>query len=134
MRHDVLVAPACSPAIARATRPRPGLFLPCRFLRRLLGCSFLRLSLLGLGLCFVLFDGCAYLLWLRFLLQKLRSFEALSAKGNLGDAHSRKRLPMPAQLLVLLLALVVEDQNLRAASFFHHFAQHARVRLIPDLA
>ena len=42
---------------------------------------------------------------------------------------------MSAQLLVLLLALVVENQNLRAASLFHQLADHSRSRLrFADLA
>src|SRR5215469_9193395 len=110
------------------------LFLLGGFLRRLLRCSLLRLGFLGLWLCFGLFGGCRlYPLGLRFLLRKFRGFKALSAKRDLPDAHGRVRLPMPAQLLVLFLALVVEDQDLCAAPFFHHFAHHARVRLIADL-
>jgi hypothetical protein len=35
--------------------------------------------------------------------------------------------------LVLLLALVMENQNLCAPAFFHDCADHARVRLISDL-
>ena len=41
-----------------------------------------------------------------------RSLKALSVDGDLGDLHGGERLPVSLQLLVLLLALVVEDQNL----------------------
>ncbi len=62
--------------------------------------------------------GRLHLLRLGFLLGQLGSLEALPAKSDLGDAHRGVCLPMSAQLLVLFLALVVENQNLRAAAFF----------------
>src|SRR5262245_11154723 len=89
-------------------------FLSRRFLRYL----FLRGSLVGLRLygygllCFGLF------------LRKLGSLEGLAIEGDFGDAHRAERLAMTAQLLVLLLALVVEDDDFRPAALFQHFAEH----------
>src|ERR1700691_3557003 len=45
--------------------------------------------------------------------------------GDFGDANGGVRLPVAAQLLVLLLALVMENQNFRAAAFLHYLADHA---------
>src|SRR5579872_2520825 len=128
----VLVAPA----VAEASRPRPcQLFLLRSFLSGLLRCSLLfRRRLLGLCCRLVFFGRCLHLLRLGFFLRQIGSFEALSAKGDLGNAHGREVLPVPAQLLVLLLALVMEDQDLRAAAFFNDLADHARTRSIVDLA
>src|SRR5208282_242781 len=112
----------------------PALPLPLlrsRFLSRLLRSSLLlrrplcmpgfRLRSLGLSRL--------HLLRLGFLLRQFRSLEGLPASRNLRDAHRGVRLPMPAQLLVLFLALVMEDQNFRAAALFDDFAYHPRVRL-----
>ena len=65
---------------------------------------------------------------LGFFLGQLGRRELLPVKRDLGDAHGGESLPMSAQLLVLLLALVVEDQNLRAATLLHDFAGHERIR------
>src|SRR5437868_476788 len=104
-------------------------FLGSLFRSRFLLCRCL------LGLRLVLFCSFGFhLLRLRFFLWKIRSLEALPAKGNLRDAHGGKVLPMPAQFLVLLLALVMENQDLLAAAFADYFADHARVRLLANLA
>src|SRR5580658_4771537 len=55
-------------------------------------------------------------LHLLLFLGKLRRLKRLPVKSNLGDADRGIVLPVSTQLLVLLLALVVEDQNLVAAS------------------
>jgi hypothetical protein len=52
------------------------------------------------------------LLHLLLFLRKLGRLERLPIKSNLRDADRRIVLPVSAQLLVLLLALVVEDQDL----------------------
>src|ERR1700759_2738013 len=44
------------------------------------------------------------------------------------DADLGVALPMPLQLLVLLLPLVVEDQDLVPAAFAEHSAEHAQRR------
>src|SRR5579863_9595622 len=100
-----------------------GFFRSCLLARALfsLRCGFVRLRL------------CFHLLGLRCLLWKIRSLEALAAKSDFSDPHSGVRLPMPAQFLVLLLALVMENQNLRTAAFFDNRADDPRVRLISDL-
>src|SRR5690242_11127161 len=75
-----------------------------------------------------------HLLRLRFFLGKIGSLETLSAKSNFRDAHRGKVLPVAAQLLVLLLALVMKNQDLLAAAFADNFADHARVWLLAHLA
>src|SRR5205807_491939 len=103
--------------------------------RRLLPRSFLwRSLLLGMSLGSLNFDFVLVLfrcglLHLRLLLFQLRGLKALPVKSNLRDAHSAEGLPVPAQLLILLLAFVVENQNLRSAAFFHEFADDPRSRL-----
>src|SRR5439155_4196175 len=57
----------------------------------------------------------------------VRSLEMLAVEGDLGDAHRGERLAMSSELLVLLLALVVEDQHLIGASFFDHATGDARL-------
>ena len=57
--------------------------------------------------------------------RRFRGLEALPVEGDLGDAHGGVRLPVSAQLLVLLFALVVEDQHLVAAALFQHLADDA---------
>src|SRR5260370_5330583 len=119
------------PPVARASRPRR-LFLLLRrgFLPRgFLGSGLLLgMSLGSLNFDFVLVLFRCGLLHLRLLLFQLRGLKALPVKSNLRDAHSAERLPVPAQLLILLLALVVENQNLRSAAFFHEFADDPRSR------
>src|SRR5208337_2474438 len=117
------------PAVARTSCPRSLFLLRCSLLR----CALLRSSLLLSGLrsrfSFVLFLVRCSLFHLGLLFRQLRSFEALPVKSDLGDAHRGIGLPVSAQFLVLLLALVMENQNLRAAAFFHQFADHPRARL-----
>src|SRR5580693_7597839 len=117
------------------------LLLWCGFLRR----SFLGRSLLlgvplgGLGLVMVFvlvfFRVRRSLLHLGFFLRQLGSLEALPVKSNLGDAHRGIGLPVSTQLLVLLLALVMEDQNLGAATFLDQLPDNPRSRLwLADLS
>src|SRR5947209_7628168 len=93
--------------------------LPRSFLRRSL---FLGMSLGSLNFDFVLVLFRRGLLHLRLLLFQLRGLKALPVKSNLRDAHSAEGLPVPAQLLILLFALVMKNQNLRASALFHQFA------------
>src|SRR5215831_15791778 len=58
--------------------------------------------------------------------RQIRSSELLTVKGDLSDAHRRKRLAMSKDLLVLLLAFEVEDQDLVRASRIHYFAAYHR--------
>src|SRR5271169_2591224 len=75
------------------------------------------------------------LLHLGLLFGQLGSLEALPIKRNLSDAYGGEGLPVSAQFLVLLLAFVMENQNFRAASFFHQFTDDTRARLrLADLA
>src|SRR5437660_8887921 len=109
------------------------LFLLGGFLRSLLGGGVLLGFRLRRGL--VIFRLSRFhLLRLRFLLRQIRSLEALPAKSDLGDAHRRKRLPVSAQLLVLLFALEVENENLCAAALAYDFANNASVSLTADLS
>src|SRR6202050_1527773 len=96
------------PAVAKASRPR-SLFLLLRrsflsgmLLRRSLFLGMVLLSLAAFRLVLV-----NSLLHLGLLLRQLRSLEALPVKRNLRDAHRTIRLPVPAPLLILLLALVM---------------------------
>src|SRR5258708_4843771 len=92
------------------------------FGRRLLGSLLLRWTLrrLGRGFRFGMFRR--RFLYLGLLLRKFRSCELLPVESNLGDPHCGVSLAMPAQLFVLLLALVMENQNLGAAALLDHFA------------
>src|SRR5580693_5114455 len=125
MCHNSALNPKSSaggpPAVARESFPRK-LFLLWRGL--LLRVSLDRLCpSLSFVFFLVLVRGRS-LLYLRLLLRQLGSFEALPIKSNLSNTHRGVGLPVSAQLLVLLLALVVENQNLRAASLFHQLADH----------
>src|SRR5438445_4103757 len=71
------------------------------------------------------------LLGLRYFLFQRGGGEGLAVKRNLGDTHRGERLTMSPQALVLLLALVMENQNFLVSAFFHHLADHARFRLRP---
>src|SRR5712692_2896034 len=71
------------------------------------------------------------LLGLRYFLFHRRSGEGLAVESNLGDAYRGERLTMSPQALVLLLALVMENQNFLVPAFFHHLADHAGFRLRP---
>src|SRR5580765_1579769 len=107
------------------------LLLLRRLLRRLLRGSLL----LRFRLCLVLFSrSFGDLLRLGFLLRKIRSLETLSAECDLSDADRRKRLPVSAKFLVLLLAFVMEDQDFCAAALPDDFAHDARIRLVADLS
>src|ERR1700733_277611 len=125
------------PAVARGFCPRSLSLLRC-----LLSCTLLRRSLLfgvsldGFHFSFVLFLVCRRsLLRLRLLFLERGSLEALPVKCNLSNAHGSVGLPVSAQLLILLLALVMENQNLRSASFFHQLANDSRACLrLADLA
>src|ERR1700734_2688502 len=115
------VAPAARPERSRRVPPaiprsaKLFLLLWCGFLRRsFLGCSLLlSVPLGGLGfvmLCvrvFVFFCVRRSLLHHGLFLRQLGSLETLAVKSDLGDAHRGIGLPVPAQLLILLLALVV---------------------------
>src|ERR1700687_3174823 len=67
-------------------------------------------------------------LHLLLFFHQLRRLERLPIKSNLGDADRRIILPVTTQLLVLLLALVVENQNLLAASLLDDLASYERPR------
>src|ERR1700680_4846281 len=117
------------------------LFLGSSLLGRcLLGSSFLLRRALGrfgmsLGRFFGLYVGSRYFLGLCLSLRLLRGPEALPVEGDFRDAHRGVGLAMSAQLLVLLLALVMKDQNLGRAALFHHLANYASLGLrFPDLA
>src|SRR5580658_1328428 len=113
------------------------LLLRSRFLCRLLGRSFLlSMSLGGLHFSFVLFRMRRHSLFhLRLFLRQCRSLEALPVKSNLSNADGSVGLPVAAQLFILFLALVMENQNLRAASFFHQLTDDSRSSLwLADLA
>src|SRR6267143_3564709 len=68
------------------------------------------------------------LLHLLLFFHQLRRFERLPIKCNLGDADCSIVLPVSTELLVLLLALVVEDQYLLAASLLDDLAGYERSR------
>src|SRR5471032_2370124 len=74
--------------------------------------------------------------WGSFFLfrRQSRSAKRLTVKSNLGNTDSRERLAMSVHLLVLLLALQVEDQNLVFAAFFHHRASYRRACAGANLA
>ena len=73
--------------------------------------------------------GC--LLHLRLLLRKLGRLELLPVESDLGDADGGVVLAMSAQLLVLLLALVMENEDFRAAALLRRF-RRSRARRIAD--
>src|SRR5581483_2757614 len=100
------------------------LFL-CRCLFRLLLCRFLRGCALGLRHS----RSLGYLPGFRLLPRKLGRAEGLAVEGDLGYPHGCKRLPVPTKFLVLLLALVMEDQNFVVPAFFDHLAADASFRL-----
>src|SRR5437588_1578375 len=76
-------------------------FAPC-------GCG-LRRSLAGRGLGF-----------------GVTRLEAVAVEDDLGNLHRGKGLAMSGQLLVLLLALEVKDQDFVAAALFDHASSNAR--------
>src|SRR5262249_56724601 len=73
---------------------------------------------------------------LGFLLGRgqLRGSVFLAVESDLGDAYRGKRLAMAKDLLVLLLALEVEDQDLVPAPSFHHLAADHGALALADLA
>src|SRR5215813_898794 len=87
-------------------------------------CSFLASRSLGLVLSSFLLRLCLSRFWSRLLLwfRQLRCCEALAVKCNLGDAYFGVWLPMSVNLLVLLLAFEMEDQNLVTATRLHNLA------------
>src|SRR5579863_164645 len=89
------------PAVARESRHHKLFLLFCC---RLL-CRFLRSSFLLGGFRFHswLFRFSRHLLHFGLLLRQRRSLEALAVESDLGNAHRSVGLPVPAQLLVLLL-------------------------------
>src|ERR1700680_854107 len=105
-------SPACPLLLLRSC------LLYC-FLRRslLLGVPLFSMSLSRWRLRLVLFRCCS-LLRLGLLFRQLRSLEALAIESDFGNAHSAERLPMSAQLLILLLPFVMKDQDFRTAAFF----------------
>src|ERR1700723_3223181 len=68
------------------------------------------------------------LLHLRLFLDQFRSLKTLPVKRNLSNAHRRIGLPVPAQLFILLLPLVMKDKNFRAAAFLHNLTDDSRSR------
>src|SRR5438445_11968383 len=89
----------------------------------------LRLDLL-LFPCFCRWRG---LLGLRYFLFQRGGGEGLAVKRNLGDTHRGERLTRSPQALVLLLALVMENQNFLVSSSSHHRADLARYRSRPGV-
>src|SRR6476660_8738487 len=62
-------------------------------------------------------------------LRLLRSGKALAVKADFHDAHRSVGLTVSAQLLILFLALVVEDEHLIASNFAENTAGDQRFRL-----
>src|SRR4029077_6594551 len=122
------------PAVAGSSYVKSALLLS--LLRRCL----LRRGFLCLGMCDVLcrrlpwprraFHVCATLMFaalvrllhLLFFLHQLGRLERLPIKSNLSNTDRGIILSVSTQLLVLLLAFVVEDQDLLAASLLYHLA------------
>src|SRR5262249_41030922 len=78
--------------------------------------------------------GFAFRLGLHLTRRHVRRAELLAVKFDFRDAHCGKRLAMAENLLVLLFALEVEDQDLVTASGFHDFAAHYRALARADVA
>src|SRR5260221_88612 len=101
------------------------------FARAVLACGLLGCAVrgcFGLALPFGRLRGslgfscyCRFCL-LRFAGRQVRSGEALAVECDLSNSYRGKRLPMSINLLVLLLALEMEDQNLVRAAAFHDLA------------
>src|SRR5580698_2013058 len=132
MCHKFLCLSLVPPAVARASCPRRSSLFPRRsFLVRLL-MGRLRRSLLVRRLSSTrLHFRCFHrsLLHLRRLLLQLGSLELLPIECDLDDPHCSVVLPVSAQLLVLFLALVMEDQDLLFAALLHDFAGDLRAIL-----
>src|SRR6202158_5641117 len=99
----------------------------CFLRRRLLRDRFLR-SFPRPRRSLHLFAALVRLLHLLLFFRKLGRFKRLPIKSDLGDADRGIVLPVSAQLLVLLLAFVVEDQDLLAASLLYNLAGYERAR------
>src|SRR5262249_17053316 len=117
MCHDIL-DPELS--INRGKAPRKlflfalgGRFLGCALFRLRLALGFTRGGFCALGFAFRSLFGFG-LLWLAGW--KVRRGKALAIKSDLSDPYRRKGLAMAIDLLVLLLALEMEDQNLVSAA------------------
>ena len=82
----------------------------------------------------VLFRSSLHLFRLGFFLGKIGSLETLPVECDLGDTHGGESLPVAAQLFILLLAFVVEDENFRTAAFFHDAADNFCVAELADFA
>ncbi len=65
----------------------------------------------------------------RFFLRKLGGGEFLPIDRDLSDTDRCVSLSMSAKFLVLLFALVMKNQNLRAAALLHDLSGHQRCRL-----
>src|SRR5580704_6326560 len=100
----------------------------CLFLRRLLRCGLLVRRRCSSRLHFSRLSR-SRLLHLRRPFLQLGCLELLPIKSDLDNPHRGKVLPMPAQLLILLLAFVMEDQDLFLAALLHDFTGHLRARL-----
>src|SRR5271169_6509716 len=84
----------------------PALLFLGRFLwRRFLGGWLFRRSFGGFRFSLRHLDWLRRFLWLRLFLRKRGCSKLLPVESNLRNAHRSKVLPVPAQLLVLLLAL-----------------------------
>src|SRR5438067_5254591 len=96
----------------------------------LLGRRLFRCLLLCRGLCCTFSRlGFSCLLRLCFFFRQLGSAEGLPVVSNFRYAHGRKRLAVSAQLLVLLLALVVEHQNFIGTALLKDLPANAGSRL-----
>src|SRR6266478_1129337 len=76
----------------------------------------------------LVFAALVRLFHLLLFFHQRRRLERLPIKRNLCNPDRRIVLPESAQLLVLLLALVMEDQDLLTASLLDHLAGYARAR------
>src|SRR5258708_13570562 len=124
------------PAAAGISHDESAVLLLLFFRRCLFRCRFLRMRVRR-GLLrsfprpfrrFHFFAALARHLHLLLFLHKFRRLERLAIKSNLGDADRGIVLPMSTQLLVLLLALVMEDQDLLTASLLDDLAGYQRPR------
>src|SRR6185312_16637819 len=90
------------------------------FFGALLGCLglALRFSFRRLGRSSLAFRLCL----LRLAGRKVGRFVALAIKSYFGDPYGSKRLAMSVNLLVLLFALEVEDQDLIGLATFHYLS------------
>jgi hypothetical protein len=66
--------------------------------------------------------------------RQIWSRELLTVESDLGNAHGGKGLAMSKDLLVLLFALEMEDQDFVGPSRLHYLAAHPRASAEADLA